>query len=91
MARKRTPVKDYPVGKAIVEALEKKGMTQNELAARINMAHGNLSAIIHSGREVTPRILVMIALATGLDAFELGRMQSDYEIMKTINSMLGKE
>ena len=91
MSRKRTPVKDYPVGKAIVEALEKKGMTQVELAARLHMAHGNLSAIIHEGREVSPRMIVRIALCLGLDAFELGRMQSDYEIMKIITPIIGKE
>jgi len=88
MANKRKPVKDYPVGQAIAEALEKKGITQSELAARLNMSPGNLSAILHTGREVTSRMLVRIAIATGLDAFELGRMQSDFEIMKIVNSII---
>jgi len=91
MANKRKPVKDYPVGRAIAEALEKKGITQSELAARLNMEPGNLSAIIHDGRGVTSRMLVRIAIATGLDAFELGRMQSDYEIMKIIRPIIEKD
>ena len=91
MANKRKPVEGYPVGQAIAKALEKKGITQSELAARLNMEPGNLSAIIHDGREVTSRMLVRIALATGLDAFELGRMQSDYEVMKIIRPIIEKK
>jgi plasmid maintenance system antidote protein VapI len=88
---KRKSIQDYPIGAVIEGELKSKEMTQVELSARTRISQPVINDIVKGRRGANPAQLVKIGLILGLDAFELGRMQSDYEIMKIITPIIGKE
>lgn len=79
------------VGEIIRKRLEDRGMSQAELSKLTRVSTPVINDIVQGRRGVSPKQIVSFALVLGLDAIELGRMQSDYEIMKVINPILDKE
>ena len=79
------------VGEIIRKRLEDRGMSQVELSKLTRVSTPVINDIVQGRRGVSPKQIVSFALVLGLDAIELGRMQSDYEIIKVINPILEKE
>jgi plasmid maintenance system antidote protein VapI len=87
---KRKSIQDYPIGEVIGGVLKEKEMTQAELSVRTKISPPVINDIVQGRRGASPSQLVKIGFILGLDAFELGRMQSDYEIMRIINPIIEK-
>ena len=79
------------VGEIIRKRLEDRGMSQVELSKLTRVSTPVINDIVQGRRGVSPKQIVSFALVLGLDAIELGRMQSDYEIMSVMNPILEKE
>jgi len=84
-------INETPISEYINTALEKRGMTQAELATKSRISTPVINDIIKGRRGVSPRQIVKFSIILGLDAIELGRMQSDFEIMQIIAPMIDKE
>lgn len=89
MGKKRT-IAITPVGDMILAKLKEKGLTQQELSELSGVQPPTISDIIAGRRSITPDACVAIAIILGMDAIELGRAQSDYEIMQVLNPILKK-
>ena len=87
---KRKSINEYPVGQYILDALKERGMSQAELAAKTRVSAPVINDIIKCRRPASAKQLVKFGLVLGLDAIEMGRMQSDYEIMQVINPLFEK-
>ena len=87
MGKKRT-IAVTPVGELILTKLKERGMTQAELATLSRIQPPTISDILAGRRPFNPAQIVAVALVLGLDAIELGRAKSDYEIMQVINPLL---
>lgn len=70
----------YPPGEIIKAALEKRKITQRELAEIINSSAPTVNDIITGKRGITENLCVRISLALALDPFELARAYSDHAI-----------
>lgn len=79
------------VGEIIRKRLEDRGMSQVELSKLTRVSTPVINDIVQGRRGVSPKQIVSFALVLGLDAIELGRMQSDYEIISVMNPILEKE
>lgn len=79
------------VGEIIRKRLEDRGMSQVELSQLTRVSAPVINDIVKGRRGVSPKQIVSFALVLGLDAIELGRMQSDYEIISVMNPILEKE
>lgn len=79
------------VGEIIRKRLEDRGMSQVELSKLTRVSTPVINDIVKGRRGVSPKQIVSFALVLGLDAIELGRMQSDYEIISVMNPILEKE
>lgn len=79
------------VGEIIRKRLEDRGMSQVELSKLTRVSTPVINNIVQGRRGVSPKQIVSFALVLGLDAIELGRMQSDYEIISVMNPILEKE
>lgn len=77
----------------ISKQLEERGMSQAELARHTGISTVTINELLANRRRYSPQQIVSLSLVLGLDAIELGRMQSDYEIMQVIKPLLerGKE
>ena len=73
------------VGEIIRKRLEDRGMSQVELSQLTRVSAPVINDIVKGRRGVSPKQIVSFALVLGLDAIELGRMQSDYEIISVMN------
>ena len=89
MGKKRT-IAVTPVGDMILAKLKEKGITQKELSELTGVQPPTISEILGGRRTITPEACVSIAIVLGMDAIELGRAQSDYEIMQVLNPILKK-
>ena len=88
---KRKAINNTPIGEIISKRLEDRGMTQAELSRLTRISTPVINDIVQGRRGISPKQIVSFALILGLDAIELGRMQSDYEIMSVMNPILEKE
>lgn len=88
---KRKAINNIPTGEIIRKRLEDSGMSQVELSKLTRVSTPVINDIVQGRRGVSPKQIVSFALVLGLDAIELGRMQSDYEIMSVMNPILEKE
>lgn len=84
-------INNTSVGEIIRKRLEDRGMSQVELSKLTRVSTPVINDIIQGRRGVSLKQIVSFALVLGLDAIELGRMQSDYEIMSVMNPILEKE
>lgn len=82
----RTPVIDI-----IKERMKARGMPQAELSTLTKISTPVINDIVQGRRGLSPKQIVAFALILGFDAIELGRMQSDQEIMAIINPMIKEE
>lgn len=80
-----------PMSAVVRRQLEKKGMTQAELAQRTGISPVTIHYLLENKRRYSPHLIVRISLILGIDAIELGRMQSDYEIMQVIQPIIDEE
>lgn len=80
-----------PVIEIIKERMKARGMSQAELSALTRISTPVINDIVQGRRGLSPKQIVAFALILGLDAIELGRMQSDQEIMAIINPMIKGE
>ena len=90
MPRKRA-INLSPIADTISKRMEDKGVTQAELCRLTGIIQAAMSDMFVGRRKFAPNSIVKIAIVLGLDAIELGRMQSDYEIMQVLSSMINKE
>lgn len=79
------------IGEIISKRLEERGMSQAELSRFTKVSTPVINDIVQGRRGISPKQIVSFSLVLGFDAIELGRMQSDYEIMNVINPILEKE
>lgn len=75
----------------IKERMKARGMSQAELSALTRISTHVINDIVQGRRGLSSKQIVAFALILGLDAIELGRMQSDQEIMAIINPMINEE
>ena len=85
---KRKAINDYPIGQYILDALNDRGMRQEELASKTRISTAVINDIVKGRRSASPSQLVKFGIILGLDAIEMGRMQSDYEIMQIISPLM---
>lgn len=88
---KRKAINYTPIREIISKRLEDRGMTQAELSRLTRISTPVINDIIQGHRGISPKQIISLALVLGLDAIELGRMQSDYEIMSVMNPLLQNE
>lgn len=88
---KRKTINTNPIGKIIQNRLEERDMSQADLSRLTRISTPVINDIVQGRRGISPKQIISFALVLGFDAIELGRMQSDYEIMKVINPILEKE
>lgn len=88
---KRKAISNTPIGEIISKRLEELGMSQIELSRLTRVSAPVINDIVQGRRGVSPKQIVSFALVLGLDAIELGRMQSDYEIISVMNPILQNE
>lgn len=88
---KRKAINSIPTGEIISKRLEDRGMTQAELSRLTRISTPVINDIVQGRRGISPKQIISLSLVLGLDAIELGRMQSDYEIMSVMNSILQNE
>lgn len=77
-----------PIIDTIVSQLEAKKMSQKELSDIIGVSTPVVNDILKNRRSLSPKQIVRISIILGLDAVELGRMQSDYEIMRVLQPII---
>jgi transcriptional regulator with XRE-family HTH domain len=63
-AKKRPPPRD-PIAEAILKARTRAGLTQRELADRLETDQGNIARLERSRSQATVRTLKRVAAATG--------------------------
>ena len=85
---KHKAINRTPIIEIIKERMKARGMSQAELSALTGISDTVINFIVRGKRGLTPKQIVAFALILGLDAIELGRMQSDQEIMAIINPMI---
>lgn len=68
-----------------------RGMSQAELAGLTNISTPVINDIIQGRRGLSPKQIVAFALILGFDAIELGRLQSDQEVMAIIEPMIKED
>ena len=68
-----------------------RGMSQAELANLTRISTPVINDILQGRRGLSAKQIVAFALVLGVDAIELGRMQSDQEIMSVISPMIMEE
>lgn len=88
---KREAINTNSIGEIIRKRLEERGMSQAELSRCTKVSTPVINDIVQGRRGVSPKQIVSFSLVLGFDAIELGRMQSDYEIMNVINPILEKD
>lgn len=66
-------------------------MSQAELSRLTRISTPVINDIVQGRRGISPKQIISLALVLGLDAIELGRMQSDYEIISVMNPILQNE
>ena len=88
---KRKAINNTPTGEIISKRLEERGMSQIELSRLTRVSAPVINDIVQGRRGISPKQIVSFSLVLGLDAIELGRMQSDYEIMSVMNPILQNE
>jgi len=74
----------------ISKTLDDKGMSQAELAKLSRISTATINELLANRRAFSPKQIVTLSIVLGLDAIELGRMQSDHEIMQVIQPLLEK-
>lgn len=85
---RRKAINTTPLTQIVSEKLEEKRMSQTELSRIAGISVPNLNEMLAGRRNFSPKYLVRISMVLGLDAIELGRMQSDYDIMQVIESIM---
>ena len=88
---KRKAINNTSIGEIISKRLEDRGMTQAELSRLTRISTPVINDIVQGRRGISPKQIISFALVLGFDAIELGRMQSDYEIMSLMNPILQNE
>ena len=85
---KHKAINRTPIIEIIKERMKARGMSQAELSALTGISDTVINFIVRGKRGLTPKQIVAFALILGFDAIELGRMQSDQEIMAIIHPMI---
>lgn len=88
---KRKTINLNPIGEIVQNRLEEREMSQAELSRITKISTPVINDIVQGRRGINPKQIVSLSLVLGFDAIELGRMQSDYDIMQVINPILEKE
>ena len=88
---KKRAININPIGEIISKQLEERGMSQAELSRLTKVSTPVINDIVQGRMGINPKQNVSFSLVLGLDAIELGRMQSDYEIMQLIIPIMEKE
>lgn len=89
--KRNKSINTTPAGEILAHSLEGRGMSQAELSRLTRVSTPVINDIVQGRRGISPKQIVSFSLVLGFDAIELGRMQSDYEIMQIINPILDKE
>jgi len=74
-----TPDYVYPPGDTLLEAIEAKGMSQAELAARTGLSKRAIGQIIGGKAPITPEITLRLELALGVPAPFWSQLERDYQ------------
>lgn len=85
---RRKAINITPLKQIVGSKMEEIGMSQVELSRLTGISTPTLNDILAGRRNFSPKYLVRISMILGLDAIELGRMQSDYEIMQVIEPIM---
>lgn len=85
---KKKAINRTPVINIIKDKMKSRGMSQVELANLTRISTPVINDILQGRRALNARQIIAFALVIGIDAIELGRMQSDQEIMSIISPMI---
>ncbi|VEN74729.1 Addiction module antidote protein, HigA family [Candidatus Desulfarcum epimagneticum] len=89
LPRNRPPT--HPGEMILEEFIKPPGLTQAELARRLDISYPRLNEMIRKRRPVTPDTALRLSRALGMSAdFWLG-LQRDWDLWRVINSPAGKE
>lgn len=88
---KKKAINRTPVIEIIKDKMKIRGMSQAELANLTGISTPVINDILQGRRGLSAKQIVAFALVLGVDAIELGRMQSDQEIMSIIGPMITDE
>lgn len=88
---KQKAINQYPLGQYILDKLKEKGMSQAELSSITRFSTPVINDIVKGRRSISAKQIVRIAILLGLDAIEVGRMQSDYEIIQVIKPLMEED
>ena len=78
-----------PIVDMIQNRLRERGMSQRQLSLNINVPTSVLNDYLSGKRDIHDRHIVCIAMILGLDAIQMGRMQSDYKIINYMQTLMG--
>lgn len=85
---KKKAINRLPVSSKIKDRMKARGMSQAELSTLTGVSAPVINDILQGRRGISPKQIVAFALVLGFDAIELGRMQSDQEIMAIISPLI---
>lgn len=88
---KRKAINTNPICKVIQNRLEERDMSQADLSRLTRISTPVINDIVQGRRGLSPKQIVAFALILGFDAIELGRMQSDQEVMAIIEPMIKED
>ncbi len=82
VAPKRKPTPAHPGRVLREEFIEKLGLTQTELAKRLNCRFAKINEILNEKRGVTPQFAIQLEETLGLPAEVWLSLQSEYDLWK---------
>lgn len=71
-----------PPGEVLAETLEARGMSQAELARRMDRPAQAINEIVQGGKEITPETALQLERVLGAPAHVWTRLESDYRFVK---------
>ena len=69
-----------PPGETLAEELEERGMTQEELAAKMGCPPQVIAEIVRADRAITPDTAIGLAKALGIEAQFWINLETDYQM-----------
>lgn len=88
--KKENPINISPIATIITDRMKAKGINNKQLSEITGIPAPMFSEWFGGKRRFPAKGIVVMASALGLDAYELGRMNSDYYISQAIRVLYDK-
>ena len=83
IANNLEPFEPTHPGELLKEEIECRGLSQKQLAADMGVSYTVLNDIVNGKRPVNTKFALLCEKATGIPAYMLLRLQTDYDIITT--------